>query len=426
MFEGEHFEDGKARGKTGVLCLIRKLDHVFQYPRNLEAPFSYAEKDFPSFPFPPYDIQLGFMRALYAALDAGGIGLFESPTGTGKTLSLICGSLTWLQNARDREKGDQAAKLKPNGSADDAEEPAWIQDFASQQEEQRQHQARLEREKRMAKAKARLLKKSNAETVSKAYYDKADAIDGGDPDGEFLLDEVDDIDAGVGIRKRPVAATVDMDSGDSTDSDEDLAIGVENTDQAPPKTHTQIIFCSRTHSQLSQFVGELHRTPFADTISLVALGSRRNLCINDDVLRLSSPGLINERCLDLQKPSAARKKVLGAEGKTQSSNNSSARCKYLTVGSRAGDTTRDMVLAQPIDIEALASLGRKRAVCPYYTARDAAQEADIILVPYSALLSDDTRESLGLRLKGNVIVVDEAHNLGEEIYSITSELYKIG
>jgi hypothetical protein len=35
------------------------------------------------------------------------------------------------------------------------------------------------------------------------------------------------------------------------------------------------IFASRTHSQLSQFVGELHRTPFADEMSLVALGSRK-------------------------------------------------------------------------------------------------------------------------------------------------------
>ena len=38
--------------------------------------------DFPAFPYsPPYDIQLGFMRALYRALELGGVGLFESPTG---------------------------------------------------------------------------------------------------------------------------------------------------------------------------------------------------------------------------------------------------------------------------------------------------------------------------------------------------------
>ena len=38
-------------------------------------------EEFP-FPFKPYDIQREFMRELYAALEEGKIGLFESPTGT--------------------------------------------------------------------------------------------------------------------------------------------------------------------------------------------------------------------------------------------------------------------------------------------------------------------------------------------------------
>ena len=37
----------------------------------------------------------------------------------------------------------------------------------------------------------------------------------------------------------------------------------------------QVFFCSRTHSQLSQFIKELQRTAFADTISTVALASRK-------------------------------------------------------------------------------------------------------------------------------------------------------
>ena len=55
---------------------------------------------------------------------------------------------------------------------------------------------------------------------------------------------------------------------------------------APPpvqRVKPQVIFCSRTHSQLSQFVGELHRTPFGDSMTLIALGSRKALCINEQV-----------------------------------------------------------------------------------------------------------------------------------------------
>lgn len=36
------------------------------------------------------------MKALFVALDKGRFGIFESPTGTGKSLSLICGAVTWL------------------------------------------------------------------------------------------------------------------------------------------------------------------------------------------------------------------------------------------------------------------------------------------------------------------------------------------
>lgn len=34
------------------------------------------------FPFQPYPIQEQFMKALYATLDEGKVGIFESPTGT--------------------------------------------------------------------------------------------------------------------------------------------------------------------------------------------------------------------------------------------------------------------------------------------------------------------------------------------------------
>ena len=37
----------------------------------------------------------------------------------------------------------------------------------------------------------------------------------------------------------------------------------------------QVIFCSRTHSQLSQTIAELHRTLFADSTTGVTLASRK-------------------------------------------------------------------------------------------------------------------------------------------------------
>jgi Rad3-related DNA helicase len=50
------------------------------------------------FPFEPYQAQLNFMDKLVQALQSGHNALLESPTGTGKTLCLLCGSLGWRQS----------------------------------------------------------------------------------------------------------------------------------------------------------------------------------------------------------------------------------------------------------------------------------------------------------------------------------------
>ena len=60
---------------------------------------SVATRVFPAFPFTPYPIQLQLMRGVYATLARRGVGVFESPTGTGKTLSLLVAALTWQADA---------------------------------------------------------------------------------------------------------------------------------------------------------------------------------------------------------------------------------------------------------------------------------------------------------------------------------------
>lgn len=57
----------------------------------------------------------------------------------------------------------------------------------------------------------------------------------------------------------------------------------------------QIYICSRTHSQLSQFIGEITKSPFGKDLRVVSLASRQNYCINPRVQSLKSMTLMNER-----------------------------------------------------------------------------------------------------------------------------------
>uniref|UniRef100_A0A452Y6Y0 ATP-dependent helicase C-terminal domain-containing protein n=1 Tax=Aegilops tauschii subsp. strangulata TaxID=200361 RepID=A0A452Y6Y0_AEGTS len=78
----------------------------------------------------------------------------------------------------------------------------------------------------------------------------------------------------------------------------------------------KVYFTSRTHSQVSQFVGELKRTNFSGKLRTVCLGSRKSLCINTDVQKLGSATRINERCLELLKNKKSSKiKVSGYANK---------------------------------------------------------------------------------------------------------------
>lgn len=68
------------------------------------------------FPYQPYGTQLAFMSRVISTLDRAQRdgrchALLESPTGTGKTLSLLCSALAWQQSYTSRfPKGNLAHK----------------------------------------------------------------------------------------------------------------------------------------------------------------------------------------------------------------------------------------------------------------------------------------------------------------------------
>jgi len=86
---------------------------------------------------------------------------------------------------------------------------------------------------------------------------------------------------------------------------------------------------------------------------------------------------------------------------------------------------RDTVLATVPDIEDMYQAGKKLQVCPYYASRTAIPGAEVVTLPYPLLLQKAAREALGIKLEGNIVIIDEAHNIMDAVANVHSAEIKL-
>ncbi|XP_059969159.1 ATP-dependent DNA helicase DDX11 isoform X2 [Mesoplodon densirostris] len=393
------------------------------------------------FPFTPYAIQKDFMAALYQVLEAGKIGIFESPTGTGKSLSLICGALSWLRDferkKREEEERlleagadpltngkDQAPCSPPScqqspGSPRSAGEPDWVTQFVQKKEERDLVDRLKEGQVRRKKREERLQQiRHNAPLKFAAKRMRQE-----DEETERLLRLSQEmLAAGTGSEQQLACGEEEelVLAEYESDKEKGSASGVDADEDDLEEEHvTKIYYCSRTHSQLAQFVHEVQKSPFGKDTRLVSLGSRQNLCVNEDVRKLGSVQLINDRCVELQRSKHEKKSVVEEE-KPGRRRRLEARATCPFYNHQQLQFLRDEVLVEVKDIEQLVALGKEARACPYYGSRFAIPAAQLVVLPYQMLLHAAARQAAGIRLQGQVVVIDEAHNLIDTITGIHS------
>uniref|UniRef100_A0A8C8YEY4 Regulator of telomere elongation helicase 1 n=1 Tax=Prolemur simus TaxID=1328070 RepID=A0A8C8YEY4_PROSS len=243
------------------------------------------------FPFQPYKCQEEYMTKVLECLQKRVNGILESPTGTGKTLCLLCTTLAWREHLRDTISAHKIAERVQGELFLDRALSSW---------------------------------------------------------GNAAATEGD-----------PIACYTDI-----------------------PK----IIYASRTHSQLTQVIGELRNTSYRPKVCV--LGSREQLCIHPEVKKQESNHVQIHLC---------RRKV------------ASRSCHFYN---NVEGKSLEQELATPIlDIEDLVKSGSRHRVCPYYLSRNLKPQADIIFMPYNYLLDAKSRRAHNIDLKGTVVIFDEAHNV---------------
>lgn len=396
------------------------------------------------FPFTPYSIQKDFMAELYQVLEAGKIGIFESPTGTGKSLSLICGALSWLRDFEQKKRQEEARLLETEaaplndgkdqppfcssfrqetpGTLRPAGDPDWVTQFVQKKEERalvdrlkKEHTRRKEREERLQRMR------HNAQLKYAAKRERQE-----EEETERLLclsREV--LAAGTGAEPLEQLASGEEElvlSEYESDEEKGTADGLDEDEDDLEEEHiTKIYYCSRTHSQLAQFVHEVQKSPFGKDTRLVSLGSRQNLCVNEDVKNLGSVQLINDRCMEMQRSKhEIKSRAEDEEEKEPKRRRREPRAACPFYNYKHLQLLRDKVLVEVKDIEQLVNLGKEAGACPYYGSRFAIPAAQLVVLPYQMLLHAATRQAAGIRLQGQVVIIDEAHNLIDTITGIHS------
>lgn len=387
-----------------------------------------------NFPGTPYSSQRKLMDALYESMETGTIGMFESPTGTGKTLALICAAATFLI----------AERTVDDAEPDAAEGDDWVSAHAANKKvEDKKYdfhqlvQTRKEREKKVLSNKVKSVRTtSNGRAFSrgKKLAKTAPSVsderflltetkkEAEDDDDEIVFSDDEDAKANADEEKPPVPR-------------EDL-----------PRPPLRILFATRTHSQLSQFVTEFRKTilganalkmnvandsawndplptsPGIDLpLSVVLFGSRKHMCVNESVRSLENSTAINERCRELNDKTTRKKPVVGSKRTTAKRDVTSAGCVYRN--KEAENRLRDRSIVQLHNVEELDKAARGMLACPYYASRAAidSNNVDIIGVPYSAVLHAATRRAVGLDVDENtVIIFDEAHNLVDTVCDLNA------
>ncbi|XP_056362845.1 Fanconi anemia group J protein isoform X1 [Oenanthe melanoleuca] len=391
------------------------------------------------FPCKAYPSQLAMMNAIVKGLNNRQHCLLESPTGSGKSLALLCSALSWQQALYDKSvptsscdkdrkaepsppchcrchSQPQSSEAAPSGTPSapcsashpgtgtsrktgspltnteckenetlasklSAKKKLSLRDSEKDDFQVDRKRIRpLETEQQQLRKRHCCAKGVQLVDALEVYHQRKN--------GELTVHSEKSMKTATFSPQTPPGPCTECScsSGKEPDKDPSHTKKKENGDRlCVPK----IFFGTRTHKQITQISRELQRTAYS-CVPMTILSSRDYTCIHPVVSNSSNR---NEMCVEL---------LEGKHGKS---------CSYYHGTHKLSEHHALQPAPMAWDIEDLVSLGRKLRACPYFAARELMLGADIVFCPYNYLLDPQIRDSMDIHLKDQVVILDEAHNI---------------
>ncbi|XP_067685021.1 Fanconi anemia group J protein homolog [Haliotis asinina] len=377
------------------------------------------------FPCKPYPSQFSMMDKIIKGLERQQNCLLESPTGSGKSLALLCSALAWQRAEMAKKDQEEARKQK---ILEDAENGVCgclcncHTDAAKQKAS----------EEESTSAYFPPPGGATATPCSKGNYEKHVAcVDDDGDDDDFKADsktfrtpgthqpslskklrrhvtiEYDNSPSKPNSMDTPKVESVEVSKKIETvnmvspPSEDCLECDCASLSASKKKKIPRIYFGTRTHKQVAQIVRELKRTAYHD-VNMTILGSREHTCVHPVVSKMANK---NDGCKELLKGPGCRMKD-----------------RAKSISSQEG--IHRMGLTTAWDLEDMVNMCKKQKACPYFLTRALKEQSEIIICPYNYLVDPIIRDTMEINLKDQIIILDEAHNIEDSSREAGSQSLK--
>lgn len=152
------------------------------------------------------------------------------------------------------------------------------------------------------------------------------------------------------------------------------------SDDEPRNNKFRVIYATRTHSQIQEFLSEFKKTKFVKAFSALELASRKHYCFNEKVVKFDNNNMMKEKC----------KEQRGSKTGCPYYNfarifNSKFELFPLKVAEHKLDVSSLKLAPVPVstpivDIEDVVNYFQPKKVCAYFATKENSKYADVCLL----------------------------------------------